>query len=68
VTGPLDPPGRGLAWKNRRLLAVQLGWAAGAPEACERIEHQSGTRYPRPYGATPEDLEQEIKDAPDSFW
>jgi hypothetical protein len=38
VTDKVVPPGRELAWSNRRLLAESLHWPPDALEACEQIE------------------------------
>lgn len=43
---PLDPPGRDLAWKNRRTIAERLHWPEGALEACEQIEQDHPEWYP----------------------
>jgi len=45
--GPkLADPGLDLAWRNRRILSVRLGWPAGAVDVCEQVERECPDWYP----------------------
>ncbi|MFG1921727.1 hypothetical protein [Cryptosporangium sp. NPDC048952] len=46
-SGPtLADPGLALAWRNRRILSMRLGWPAGAVEVCEQVERECPDGYP----------------------
>lgn len=40
------PPGRRLAWRNRRVIAERMHWPDGAVEDCEAVERQHPSWWP----------------------
>ena len=45
VVEPLDPPGPGLAAKNRRLFAQRENWPDGALDACVAVDRDNPGWY-----------------------
>lgn len=45
-SSPLVDTGLALAWRNRRVLSVRLGWPDGAVEVCEQVERDHPDWYP----------------------